>query len=363
MLVKGLGLGGAERLLVDQITHGPPCPVTYEVAYVRADKTHFVARLEAAGVAVTLLGVGGGARWWPIDLALHLRHTRPAVVHSHSPLLAAVARVLVALGAAGRGGVHVYTEHNRWSAYRWPTRVANAATMALDRVAWTVSEEAHGSVWPGWLRQRVIPLRHGIDLVATRLASVAEPDPAPSPAPPDAFTFVHVANRRREKAHEVLLDAFALATELDSDLRLWLVGQRLDDDDLRARIEVHPARERIQVLGYRSDAPALIARADALVLSSDHEGLPVVVMEAFALGRPVVSTAVGGVPEAVRHEREGLLVPARDPTALATAMVDLHRDPDRYHRLAAGAALRAERFDARRANEVQEQAYLRLARR
>lgn len=361
--MKGLGLGGAERLLVDQVTHGSPCPVTYQVAYVRPDKGHFVARLEAAGVAVTLLGGGGGGggrRWWPLVLAAHMRRTRPDVVHSHSPLVASVARVLVALGATGRGSVHVYTEHNRWTSYRWPTRLANAATMALDRTGWTVSEEARRSVWPGWLRRRVSTLRHGIDAVATRRASEAEPEPAPSPVPAHAFTFVHVANRRPEKAHEVLLDAFALAADQDPDLRLWLVGQHLDE--LRVRIEGHPARELIEVLGYRSDAPRLIARADALVLSSDHEGMPVVVMEALALGRPVVSTAVGGVPEAVRHDREGLLVPAGDPTALAAAMVGLHRQPDRYRSLAAGAAARADRFDARRAAEVQEQAYLRLAR-
>ena len=130
-----------------------------------------------------------------------------------------------------------------------------------------------------------------------------------------------------------------------------------------ALVAAHPARDRIQVLGYRADAPALIGRSDAVVLSSDHEGHPVVVMEALAVGRPVVSTDVGGIAEAVRHDREGILVARRDPVALGDAMVALHRDPQRYQRLAAAAAERAGHFDATGAHGVVQAGYERVARR
>ncbi|CAN5651695.1 glycosyltransferase [soil metagenome] len=357
-MVKGLGLGGAERLLVDQACAAGP-GMTYSVAYVRPDKTHFVDQLRQAGVQV--IALSGTGRPWPIALARLLRSARPDVVHAHSPLVAAVSRLLVRAGLAGRGAVAAYTEHNQWLAYRGPTRLVNAATMPLDAIGWAVSEEARGSIRPAWLRKRQATLHHGIDLAATRTVALAEPDPPPRPTEAGAFTFVHVANRRVEKAHEVLLDAFALAAAEDDGLRLWLVGQRLDEAVLAAVLARHPARDRIEVLGYRSDAPSLVARSDALVLSSDHEGLPVAVMEAFALGRPVVSTNVGGMPEAVTDGVEGVLVAPRDPAALAAAMVALHRDPERYALLAAGAAAAADRFDASRAQEVQEQAYRRLA--
>lgn len=359
VLTKGLGLGGAERLLVEQVTD-PARSSRFSIAYVRRDKDHFRARAVEDGVPVTCLSTGH--RLWPVELARLLRHRRPAVVHSHSPLPASVARLLVRLGFAGAGTVLVYTEHNRWSAYRWPTRVVNAATMALDDLVWTVSDEARRSIWPEWLRRRAITLHHGIDLADERARATVAPDP-PLALQQGTITFVHVGNRRPEKAHDVLLAAFALAAADRPDLRLWLIGQHLDDPILQDLLATHPARHRIDVLGYRQDVPALLAAADAMVLSSDHEGLPVAIMEALALGKPVISTSVGGVPEAIRHEREALLVARRDPGALAEALLRFADDPHLRARLASGAAARAALFDASRARMEQERAYRELCRR
>ena len=75
-------------------------------------------------------------------------------------------------------------------------------------------------------------LHHGIDVAAARAAARRPLEPAPSAATPGAFTYVHVANRRPEKAHQVLLDAFVHAAAADPALHLWLVGQRLDDPEL-----------------------------------------------------------------------------------------------------------------------------------
>ena len=72
----------------------------------------------------------------------------------------------------------------------------------------------------------------------------------------------------------------------------------------------------------------MLAAADLFVLPSRHEGLGVAILEAMAMGLPVVATAVGGIPEAVEHDRTGLLVPPEDGSALAAAIDDLlgHRD-------------------------------------
>ena len=100
--------------------------------------------------------------------------------------------------------------------------------------------------------------------------------------------------------------------------------------------------------GYRDDALDVIAALDVFTLSSAWEGLPVAIMEALALGRPIVATAVGGVAEAL-DDTAAVLVPPRDPDALADAWRTLLSDPHRRRSLSAGARHLAERFDIRHA--------------
>jgi glycosyltransferase involved in cell wall biosynthesis len=119
------------------------------------------------------------------------------------------------------------------------------------------------------------------------------------------------------------------------------------DGPLRAALEAE-ARDlgvagRCVFLGERSDVPALLAAADLFVLPSLYEGLPVSVLEAMAAERPVVATAIGGTDEAVTTEDTGLLVPSRDPAALALAIRRLQEDPRLARRLAAAGRARVER--------------------
>ena len=89
----------------------------------------------------------------------------------------------------------------------------------------------------------------------------------------------------------------------------------------------------------------VLGACDLFTLASDNEGLPVALMEALALGLPVVVTAVGGVPGAVTDGVEGRLVPPSDPIALAAAIEELVRDPARRERMAVSARESGERFD------------------
>src|SRR5262249_37268532 len=87
--------------------------------------------------------------------------------------------------------------------------------------------------------------------------------------------------------------------------------------------------DRFRLLGYRTDAVRLLSGCDVFCLASHQEGLPVAVMEAMALGLPIVATDVGGVSELVADHVHGLLVPPSQPDQLAAALIEMLTDPAR----------------------------------
>jgi glycosyltransferase involved in cell wall biosynthesis len=196
---------------------------------------------------------------------------------------------------------------------------------------------------------KVHVVRCGVDLDALAPASCRAPE---------VPTFVCVASLREYKGHAVLLDAVHLLRAGRRTVRVILVG----DGELRAALAARVAREGLaEVVELRGalpheQVPAILAGATAMVLPSvtardgQMEGIPVALMEAMAWGVPVVSTRLSGIPELVSDGESGLLVPERDPVALAQAMERLAADPELRDRLAAGGRRAvADRFD-RRAN-------------
>ena len=157
-----------------------------------------------------------------------------------------------------------------------------------------------------------------------------------------------------QKRHDVLLRAFAQVRKTLGDARLLCAGEtQLGGPAYRTRLlelsDELGLRDAVHWLGVRSDMPNLMAAADLVVLSSDWEGLGLVVMEAAMAGRPVVATAVGGVPEIVEHNTTGLLIPPGDEQALASGLTTLLLDPERRERMGADARRHAtSAFDLER---------------
>jgi len=163
------------------------------------------------------------------------------------------------------------------------------------------------------------------------------------------FAWLTIGRLTEQKDYPNLFGAFARVAAEATSARLLVLGRGPLDPELRMLVRRSGIDEHVTFLGYRSDVPSLIASADAFVLASRYEGLPNVVMEAFAGGIPVVGTSVGGMSELVYDGTNGYLVAPSRPDELASAMLRMMKmsTDDRHDMGMAGRVLMQERFEHR----------------
>jgi glycosyltransferase involved in cell wall biosynthesis len=345
-LIKGLGPGGAEKLLVHAAAARDGERYRYEAAYLLPWKRTLVPDLERAGIPVECLD--GGREWdlrWAGRLRARLVRRPVDVVHVHSPYVAGVARLVVRSVPRRIRPAVMTTEHLPWHGYAPATRALNAATFGLDDVHVAVSGEVVDSI-PPRRRGRMVQIVHGI-APASLAAHRDERDEVRRElgVGPDTVVVGTVANYRAQKAYPDLLRAARIVLDAGVDVRFAAVGQGPEEGSIR---ELHGSLglgDGFVLLGEMAEPARLLAACDLFVLASRYEGLPVAVMEALAMGLPVVASDVGGVPQLVEDGVHGLLVPPARPDLLAAALLELATDPGRRARMGRAAEAAGRELD------------------
>lgn len=339
-VIDGMNIGGAEVLLVDLVRRLREMGHDVQVAY----STHgpMAARLEAMNVPLTRL-----PRFARVDPILLLRLMRlmrrekPDLVHTHLFKSDLHGRL-----AARWTGVPVVvsTAHNNDSwAKRAPLGWLYGRTARLaDRII-AVSEEVreYQMKYTFVPSEKIVTIDNGVDMRRFEGQDAAgRAVRAEFGIDPDAPLVGIVGRLTEQKDHETFLWA---ATRIQAELpsaRFLVVG----DGPLRAELIEHARLLKLDdaviFAGLRNDIPAVLAALDALVFSSRWEGLPVTLLEGMAAGKPIISTAVGGVPGVVADGDSTLLVPVGISSLLADAVVRVLRDPALARKLSEAARAR-----------------------
>jgi glycosyltransferase involved in cell wall biosynthesis len=361
-LTKVLAVGGAEQLILSLTAAGDRERFDYHVAHVlRGESAHLTDGLLAAGATVHSLGASShyDLRWLG-RLRVLLVAESIDLVHLHLPYTASLGRLVVRSIPRDRRPRIVHTQHNLWEQTTPVVRVLHRTTYRLDDADIAVSEAARSAL-PAPLRARTEVLMHGLPTRDESVPLLARDEVrAEFDVAADEVLIVTVANLRKEKGYDVLLQAARQLVEEGLPVRFVAVGHGPLEADLRRQRDALGLGRHFTLTGFRSDARRIVAAGDLFVLASHFEAFPVAVMEALAEGVPIVSTAVGDVPRAVGERGAGLIVPRHDPVALADALRRLVVDPACRASMAEAARAAGTEFDIRSTAARVEEIYATL---
>lgn len=354
-VITSLARGGAQAHLLElmrgQQRRGHEVDLAYFKDPVMTEEFAAVAPLH------THLGMGEVppaallGRLWGLVTAY-----RPDVLHTH--LLKADAYGAIA-GRLGGAGVTIASKHNDEAALRrpWVARLHGWLSRLDDRIIVISDHVGRYMVEVGRVpRDRVRRVYYGISL-ARPLAlagSAVREIRRDLGLPPEGPFLLSAGRLDPQKGHPVLFEAMREVVREVPAARLVVVGGAQQAPagyvaELREMAAAPDLAGKIVFTGERRDLPRLMAACDLFILASLWEGFGLVFVEAMAAGKPVVATRVSGIPEVVVDGETGVLVPPRDPAALAAAIVALYRAPAERHRLGSNGYRRVrERFTADR---------------
>lgn len=345
LVESGKSVGGTERVVWELGTRLPKARFDVHVWLSPAEGIdEFAEALEAAGLTVSRV-TEVDSRWdWKGMWAtwLRLRALRPTLMHVHH-VWPAADRYLALLARAAIVPHLVVTEHIVGSSHspgqrtlkRFELERADAVTAVCDAIASKLVEDY------GVPRDRVRVVPNGAEVPdEAGEAAAARVWRARFHASQLRPLWVVAGRLEEQKGHGVLFDALAEVWKRGLDFTLAIAGDGALRGALEQRAQELGLGQKIHFLGQLEDVGPLFAAADAVVLPSLWEGLPLTMLEAMARGRPVVATTVGGIPEVIRHGENGQLVAPGDAIALADALELYHRRTDRATRMGlAGAEL------------------------
>jgi glycosyltransferase involved in cell wall biosynthesis len=345
-LITGLAFGGAETQLVHLALRMRARGWDVQVITMIAPRA-YVEELQSAGIPVNGLRMSRGV---PdpralFRLARMLRQSPPHILHAnmvHANLLARLVRPFAPVP------VLVCTAQNT---YESPTGVTIIKEITWREWAYRLTDplcdvttQVSQAGLERYVRVKAVPrdkicfIPNGVDVDHFRPDAQVRLRMRAELGLQDRFAWLAVGRFEQAKDYPNLLHAFARLS--DENAVLLIAGQGALRERMEALAHELKIAPRVYFLGLRRDIPELMNAADAYVMSSFYEGMPMVLLEAAASGLPIVATAVGGNGEVVLDSRTGFLVSAKDPSVLADAMLRLMRLPEPV-RLAMGQAGRA----------------------
>lgn len=335
LIAGSLGRAGAEKQLVYAARTLAEQGILVRVfALTRGE--HYEAELLRRGITVTYVPLGNYPPLRLVVLACALARYRPHVIQStHFFANLYVALLAPWLGAVGLGSIRSDAVHDVAANGRWGPRLLSAprGLVANSHAAAHNARRLAPGTSPISVIQNVLDLEEFDGQVGT----------PPPRRDPSRFVVVGIARHVATKRLDRFLTIVAAARERDPSIYGLLIG----DGEERPSLERQAANlgllpDGITFKGERDDVPRFLCTADVLLLTSDHEGFPNVLLEAMAAGLPVVATPAGDSPIVVDHGRTGYIVDFEDHQAAVGRLLQLAHSQELREELGRAGRMRVE---------------------
>jgi glycosyltransferase involved in cell wall biosynthesis len=317
--------GGAQEHVYSLVSRlDPEC---YDLRVVSLSHGSSVRRLQKAGVEVTVIDEPDD-RLAVRALADELAPFQPEIVHNHMYRAEVVGtRAALLLGEKGcRRPAIISTVHSSRVRCVEDRQTLRHLTPLMDRLI-VVSKAIDRKIREeGRVGAPISLIYNGVDLQRYNHQQPCCTLHEEYLIPSDAQVVGVVARLEPEKGHRTLVDAWPVVLSAVPSARLLIIGEGSERDSLEAQVASLGIEDRVVFTGRREDVPAVTAALDVAVLPSYREAQGLSVLEAMALGRPVIASRVGGIPEMIEDGVSGLLVEPHDCDALAAGIVRLLTD-------------------------------------
>ncbi len=353
-ILPSLQMGGAERMATHLVRHLDR--EFFEVAVVSLydpANSDLEKMLEDSDIRVFHLSKSLGFDWRMFaGIDSIVQQFRPHLVHTHLSVLRYALPAMLFRGVPGKiHTVHTLAEKEVDAVGKLVQRLAFRNGVIPIAIADVVAD----SLRRLYGRENAVVVPNGIPINQYRSPSQDRLTwRAELGILADETVFACIANLSVPKNHRIIIEGLGRLAASKSTARLLLIGEGVMRGELEAQATSLGIRDRVTFMGRRTDIPEILNASDVVVLASNWEGCPLSILEAMAAGKPVIATAVGGVPELVIDGVTGVLVPSGDAAALSEAMARLMTDFKlRMNMGLAGAARAEQHFSA----EVMAQRY------
>lgn len=336
-VITSLRTGGAEKLMVDLLPRLNAKDLDVDLLLFDGTDTPFRREVEAAGIKVFDLGIGGSV-YSPLRLIRLLPFMRKYdVVHTHNT----APQMFAALCSIFSKTKLVTTEHggsNRRRSIRGFKLIDKWMYNRYDRVICIAAKtEKNLCEYLGKCKTKILTINNGVDIAKY---SGATPSDELERLVPGSRKLIMVAGFRWEKDQDTLIRALSL---LPDKFHLFLVGDGVRRPELEALTKELALDARVHFLGLRTDVAELLHAADYVVMSSHFEGLSLSSVEGMAVGRPMLASDVDGLREVVGGA--GILYEHANPNDLADKLIKLENSPNLYKEISVICSKRAAEYN------------------